>query len=496
MSNSKQTSGLFINREELNELTRWLGSAHRKPMVLRGARQVGKSELIRRLASQQGLRLAEVNFELQPALDKIFSAGEPQLIISRLQQSCNMVLNEKTLLFLDEVQLSQSAFASLRMFYEKHPQIPVVAAGSLLEFALAEFQTAMPVGRVTFRWISPLSFNEYLSAKNEDIVLDAISQFVDGKSSKVSPEAHERLLMELARYVYIGGMPEAMRRSLEESSWEEAAAAAAEVHSDILLSYRNDFYKYRGRLPVDSLHAVLDAMPRVSALNKVKYTSISREFRAESLKNAIFALGRAGVLRQVMATQANGIPLSAGKKEDYFKILPLDIGLLVSQSFGGAHVARPCTDLFQKWTQGSVFEQSWLGQIAEILVGQSMRHSMEVDQPLYFWMRESKGAEAEVDYVLQLGTRVIPIEVKAGASGTLRSLHSMVAEKGLDFAVRFDLNPPSLQHIDMEVPVTGGKMRRSKYRLLNLPLYLADWLPNILASFTEGHRRMSSNHRA
>lgn len=483
MSGSLQNRDLFIDREELSALAQWLASPTRKPLVLRGARQVGKSALVRRLAHTQGLKLAEVNFELQPSLSNIFSAGEPEKIVTRLQQALNVRIEAGTLLFLDEVQACESAFVSLRFFYEKHPEIPVVAAGSLLEFSLAEFQQSMPVGRVTFRWIPPISFREYLKARNVEILLAAIQDFVEEKDSSIHPEAHAKLLSELSRYAYFGGMPEAMRCAVGDGLWDSVAASVAEAHSDIFLSYRNDFYKYRGRLPVESLHAVLDAMPKLAATSKVKYSNISREIRSVSLKSSLYALEKAGVLRMVFASNANGIPLSAGENANCFKVLPLDVGLWVSQSFGSQNAERPYTDLFNKWTQGNIFEQRWLGQLAEIIVGQSLQHPLQGKDHLHFWLRESKGAEAELDYVLQYGTRIIPVEVKAGASGTLRSLHSFMAEKGLTTGVRFDLNAPSIQNIDINVPVTGGKTKSAKYRLLNLPLYLADWLPELLRRY-------------
>ena len=453
--------------------------------MLRGARQVGKSALVRHLAATMGLQLAEVNFELQPALDKVFATESSQKLIPRLQEALNLRIDSKTLLFLDEIQLSENAFASLRVLYEQHPEIPVIAAGSLLEFSLADFQNAFPVGRVTFRWIGPLSFKEYLCARKCEIYLSSIADFVSGKTRDISPEAHEKLLSELARFIYVGGMPEAMRRSLADESWEVVAASSAEAHSDILLSYRSDFYKYRGKLPVESLQAVLDAVPRIAALSKVKYANINRELRSASLRAALIALEKAGVVRRVMATHANGIPLASGVKEDFFKILPLDIGLFVSQTFGGSRAGRPVVDLFQKWTQGNLYEQKWLGQVAEIFVGQSIQHEVHSAQPLFFWLRESKGAQAEIDFVVQFGSNIIPIEVKAGASGTLRSLHTFMGEKMLPLAIRFDLNRPSVQDIDIDVPISGGTMRKAKYRLLNLPLYLASWLPEIVTNLRE-----------
>ena len=397
-----------------------------------------------------------------------------------LQEELGVRIDEKTLLFLDEIQTCPNAFASLRYFCEKQPKIPIIAAGSLLEFSLGQFQGPMPVGRVTYRWIGPLTFREFLVAKEKEFLLQAIQKFANGENKEISESAHNQLLKELGKYCCIGGMPEAMLRSLHATNPEDSILEASKVHDDILLSYRNDFYKYRGRLPVESLHAVLDAIPSIAGQTKVKYSHLSKEIRSASLKSAINALEKAGVISTVVASSANGVPISTGADPSVFKIQPLDIGLFVSQTFANSHTPRPSDHLFEKWSQGNVFETKWLGQIAEILVGQSFVHSLNVDRRLHYWVRKSKGAEAEIDFVTQFGTRVVPVEVKVGSSGTLRSLHVFMAQKECPLAVRFDINRPSDQDVSIDVSTTGGRMKRANYKLVNLPLYLADWMPEIV----------------
>ena len=446
------------------------------PMILRGARQVGKSFLVRQLAKKHNLTLAEVNFELQPKFASIFNNPDPAYIVPKLEEALDVRISSGTLLFLDEVQICTEAITALRYFYEKRKEIPIIAAGSLLEFALSDLKSPMPVGRVSFRWLTPLSFREYLNARKLEILQEAIQKFVS-KKEVISEIVHERLLSELAVYACVGGMPEAMKRALVGG--KALVSEAALVHNDILLSYRSDFYKYRGRLPVESLNAILDAMPQIVGQTKVKYTSISRDIRSASLKSALDALDKAGVMKRVCASAAQAIPLSAGENRENYKILPLDVGLFISQSFLGSHTQRPVANLFDKWTQGDVFEKKWLGQIAETLVGQALHYHSQ-GQHLYYWMRDARGAEAEVDYLTQVGTQIVPIEVKAGSSGTLRSLHVLMAEKSLKKALRFDLNLPSIQDIDMNIPTTGEKMKRAKYKLFNLPLYLADWMFELL----------------
>jgi predicted AAA+ superfamily ATPase len=478
---AKSLKNRHLNRFDDEWMSTWLRSPHRKPLVLRGARQVGKSFLVRELALREQRELCELNFEAKPKLKSLFDSVAPEGILNALEQEIGTRFNDKTLLFLDEIQDCPAALSSLRYFYEKNPEIPVVAAGSLLEFALNESPYSMPVGRVTFRWIHPFRFQEFLAVRSKKLLLEVIENFVD-KGVAITPPAHDALMRELAIYCFVGGMPEAVRRFHHEGDTVDGVFSAATTHDDIILSYRADFAKYRRRIPLESLHAVFDALPQIVGDVRTKFGNIDKSQRSDPLRKAVTALELAGVIRRVTLTHATALPISAQEDLSVFKLIPLDVGIFCSQTFTGANVARPTNNLFEKWTQGTVFEKQWLGQITEVLIGQSLAAQTQAQQRLHYWLRDGKSTNAEVDYVAQFGTSVIPIEVKAGASGSLRSLHVFMAEKKLTLAVRFDLNLPSSQQIDVSVPIAASQQGRASYQLCNLPLYLADWLPRIVTS--------------
>jgi len=464
-------------------LDSWLHSPSRKPLVLRGARQVGKSYLAKEFAVRNKLRLCELNFEAKPKLNKIFQGSDTDQLVPNLEQELGTRLSENTLLFLDEIQNSHAALASLRYLYENHREIPVISAGSLLEFTLNDTSYSMPVGRVTFSWIHPLTFREFLSNRGKDLLLEEIGRFVKEPRRTISITAHEALKKELALYCFIGGMPEANNRFLSNQHQTDGILEAAQAHEDIFLSHRSDFSKYRKRLPLESLHAVFDSLTRVAGDTRTKYSNIDKSQRSEALRKALDALDSAGVIRRVVLSHATGLPLSSGEDASVFKLIPLDVGLFCTQTFGEAESPRPVEHLFDKWTGGDLFERRWVGQIAEIIVGQSLMAQQQAIQKLNYWLREGKSNNAEVDYLTQIGTKVVPIEVKAGASGSLRSLHLFMALKGISHAVRFDLNPPSIQDINLDVAVGGQEVKKAKYQLLNLPLYLADWADDVLQNY-------------
>jgi predicted AAA+ superfamily ATPase len=467
-------------RADHSWLDSWLQSASRKPLVLRGARQVGKSFLARELAARNNLRLCELNFEAKPKLNKIFQDSNTAELVPNLEHELGIRLSEETLLFLDEIQSSPAALASLRYLYENHRDIPVVSAGSLLEFTLNDTSYSMPVGRVTFRWIHPLTFREFLANRGKSILLDEINRFIKEPRRTISTTAHEALSKELALYCFVGGMPEANNRFLASTHQTDGLLEAAHAHEDIVLSYRSDFSKYRKRLPLETLHAVFDSITRVAGDTRTKYSNIDDTLRATALRKALDALDNAGIIRRVVLSHATALPISSQEDASVFKIIPLDVGLFCTQTFGEANSPRPVENLFDKWTGGDLFERRWVGQIAEIIVGQALMSQQQATQKLNYWLREGKSNNAEVDYLTQIGTKIIPIEVKAGASGSLRSLHLFMATKALSHAVRFDLNQPSIQNINLDVAVGDKETKNAKYQLLNLPLYLADWASELL----------------
>lgn len=472
----------YITRCSDDELETWLNHPHRRPLILRGARQVGKSTLVRAVAHRTKRRLVEINLETAPDLEKVFATLDLEKIVDELSFRSKTKLNEDALLFLDEAQACPSSLNALRYFWEKMPHLPVISAGSLLEFTLQNEKFSMPVGRVEYQFVQPFCFRDFLLARGLDDCVMAISDFVNGRSKTIPLSAHQRLLSELAHYAFIGGMPEALSRFLDEKSPIRGIDAARNIQNRIMLAYRDDFGKYGKRVSLEAIRASVEALPAVVGSTKVKYSSISRTIKAEQVRAAITALENAGLLRRVFHSSASGIPLGAGEDSSTFKILPLDVGLWVSQTFGNSATVGLPDHLFEKWLSDNEFERGWVGQIAEVIVGNSIIGQQKTPNRTHYWVREAKSSNAEVDFLVQHALTVVPIEVKAGSSGALKSLHLFMEEKGLQQAVRFDINPPSEQRVECRASASGGNIAKVSYTLHNLPIYAADWLSEYLAA--------------
>jgi predicted AAA+ superfamily ATPase len=475
-------NAVFIKRKSVLDLAQWLGSAERKPLILRGARQVGKSTLVRQLAQEKRIPLVEINLEENFELDALFKSLKIDRIISELSFIAKHKIDEKCILFLDEVQACPSALAALRYFYEKFPKIPVIAAGSLLEFVLEDHDFSMPVGRVDYYHLHPLSFKEFVEAQCSTIELDHIHNFVTGKSDFISESVHQHFMNMLANYLLVGGMPAITKIFLASPSEHDVFLSVNNAQIALLNSFRDDFVKYKKNTKPETLLSILNCLPNVIGNVRVKYSNALPNERQEVAKRGIEHLLRAGLISKVTAVSCNSVPLLATENAKNFKVIPLDVGLFLGALFSGAQTPTSQMSLLNKWERGIVFEQTWLSQMTECFVGQSLLLKRNVDKNLHYWIRETKSASAEVDYVVEFGARIIPIEVKTGHSGKLKSLHSLMAEKQLPFAVRFDANPPSRQSINSSVHVVHGDVKAAKYTLLNLPLYLADWLDDILSA--------------
>jgi predicted AAA+ superfamily ATPase len=457
-------------------LDRWLNSADRRPLILRGARQIGKSTAVRRLAERQKRRLIEIDLERHKRLDQTFATLDVDLIIEELQIVSRKKIDADCVLFLDEAQGAPHSLAALRYFFENRPELPVIAAGSLLEFALEDLQFSVPVGRVEFSRMYPVTFLEYLEARDAKPELRLLNSFVSRKINAIPQVAHEEMMKLFAEYVLVGGMPGAVAASLAQDSIVKKLLSAARVHQRLIEAFRDDFAKYRKRLSLELLHTLFDAIPSVVGSTRVKYTGLCPNERAEVVKKGLSALISAGLVSKIIHTPARGIPIASGADSAIFKLLPLDVGMSSTRELGSVRTASLPLALFSRWETGNPIERRWMGQLAECIVGQSILAQEASGNALYYWLREGQSVNAEIDYIVQSGTDIVPIEVKSGASGSLKSLHQFVAERDLTDAVRFDINPPSSQNIAVDAVVAGGGIKAVKYRLHNLPIYLVDLL--------------------
>ena len=441
-------------RLEMDYLKQWKSRASRKPMVIRGARQVGKSFLVRMFAEQEFSNLLEVNFERNPGVASLFGSKSPKTIVSQLEARFHVpVAPGKTLLFLDEIQAAPEVLAMLRYFYEEMPELHVVCAGSLLAFVLEEHSFSMPVGRIEYLNMGPMQFEEFLLAMNRERLRQWLCDYTI--DVPVPDEIHHELLRFLRQYLVVGGLPATVKVFAENESNRECE----QVQQSIIATYRDDFSKYASKVKHRRVEKVFAGIPRLVG-RKFMYSQIEREERSRDLSEALRLLSLARVTHQVRHTAANGLPLAAESDDRHFKVLFLDVGLLCrSLGLSVTDIEQPEDVLLVN--QGALCEQ---------FVGQHLAFSGPCyEEPaLYYWMRRERNSNAEIDFVMPVGPDVVPVEVKAGKTGTLKSMHLFVREKGRNFALRFNSDTSSLCRA--RTSLSTGEQR--PFRLLSLPLYL------------------------
>ncbi|MBW1809813.1 MAG: ATP-binding protein [Deltaproteobacteria bacterium] len=457
-----------MRRDAEKTLVDWYKRKVRKPLVIRGARQVGKSTLVSNFAKRQGLSLLEINCEQHSHLDAVFKTFDLDKIIQELEFIARKKIGgDNSLLFLDEIQATPHALAALRYFYEKKPQLPVVAAGSLLEFALNDHDYSMPVGRVEYLHLGPMNFMEFLDAQDERALLDYLRTYSRGIAP--STVAHDKLLYHLRNYLLVGGMPEAISSFIEDQSTNGVVSA---VHFSILETYRDDFGKYGSKKDLPLIHKAFDYLPTAVG-RRVKYINIDPNSRSGPLKRAVDLLEYARLMCRVCHSSASGIPLAATVNDRVFKPLWLDVGLMNAAC--GISSIRHDQFLERRFVNE--------GSMAEQFIGQHLLYQQSpAKRPsLYYWVRQGRSSNAEVDYVCQVGTVIVPIEVKAGKSGSLKSLQQFAYAKKSPLAIRFDLNQPSSVHVKHKIRV-GTKNQEVAYQLISLPLYMVDCMPTVVSA--------------
>lgn len=388
-----------------SDLIKWKESKRRKPLLLRGARQVGKTYSLKSFGKSHFDAVALVDLERNPTLHRIFQGD---LSAKRICADLEVFLGQKlhpgnTLLILDEIQACPRAITALRYFYEEMPELHVAAAGSLLEFALRDI--SFPVGRIQFLHLHPLSFAEYLAAIGKQEAAATILQAADA----VSPAVHELLCDELKRYFFVGGMPSCVLAYSEDNSLYDAFA----VQGEIVESYRMDFARYTPRIDRYCLDAVFTAVSR-SIGQQIKYARLGEGFSNPTLKKAFESLCLAGTVRRIPAVDPSGLPLGATASARVFKASMLDIGLMRYLSGMPTDIEYAKTDLHALYR----------GAMAEQFVGQEMAISQ--NGAVYYWSRRAKSSAAEVDYLATVNGTIHPVEVKSGTAGSLKSLHLLL----------------------------------------------------------------------
>jgi predicted AAA+ superfamily ATPase len=457
--------GVFLERIHIKYLDSWLLKKSRKPLIIRGARQVGKSTLVRNFSKVRKLNLYEINLEKNIELNELFKKNNPAIIIEAIEDLLSKKMsfdrNQKNLLFLDEIQETPAAISCLRYFYEEYPTLAVICAGSLLEFTLNDYEYSMPVGRIEFMHIGPMTFYEFLKARGENYTLEKLKSLTDLK--QISEVFHEKCVVLLKEYFFIGGMPEAIKTSIESG-----LETVPQIHSQILETYQNDFIKYSKKNHLGKIQKVFRHL-YLNPCSKIIYSKISSDDNSRDLKFNLELLFKAKVATPVFHTNCSGIPLETTKSENVFKSLLLDVGLM---------------NYFQKSTWISIKNMSTEkiltdGKIAEQFVGQqllTLQPSYE-SPSLYYWLREGKSSNAEVDYIIERSPFLIAIEVKAGASGKIRSLHQWVKDTShkKKKCVRFNLSRGGEELVKHQY-----EDHLLEYSLLTIPLYLIESLDQLV----------------
>lgn len=416
-------------------LKNWVNELGRKPLLLRGARQVGKTFAVRKLGATFE-KFVEINFEDNPALKKIFDDDKdlnPQRIIRDLSLAMNTEISPgKTLLFFDETQIIPRVIIALRYFYEKMPELHVIAAGSLLEFAIEK--VGVPVGRIEFYNLYPMSFLEFLKAGGYDLIFNEILTHL--VSEPQSELIHEKIITLLREYLAIGGMPEIV------SAWfsKKDPLFCAKLQHHILNAYRQDFLKYAKNHQIKYVELIFEEAGKQLS-KKFNFSALSGNYRKRELMPALELLAKAGVIHKIYQSSGQGIPIGATANYDKFKVSLLDVGL--TQALLGLNLADWFLD------NNSVFINK--GAIVEAFVGQELQVYAPAysNVSLFYWQRDVKGSEAEVDYLIQLDGQIIPVEVKSDKGKQLKSMHLFLnSHSQTSYGIRFSLHNYSLhQHI-------------------------------------------------
>jgi len=415
---------MYLERKVDVELIEWKESNNRKPLILRGARQIGKSSAVRNLGSKFNYFI-EINLDESGQLRSLFENELTVLeIIEQLSIITNIpIIEGETLLFIDEIQASIPAISSLRYFYERCPELHVIAAGSLLEFALSEIPS-FGVGRVRHLFMYPFSFEEFLLATNEKNLLTALKKATIAKP--LSEIIHLKIKKYFKKFLVIGGMPEAVKTYVAKGSLLEVQR----VLDDLILSIQADFSKYKNRVSAMRIKEVFDTVVQQTG-SKFTYSYPHATLSNIQIKEALALLEMAGLIYSVTHSASNGIPLGAEintKKRKillfdtgiYQRILGLDIGILLLED------------------DVKIINR---GNLSELFVGLELLKNTPCYEKtdLYYWQREAKSSQAEIDYVIQKQERIIPLEVKAGTKGSMQSMYLFLKEKKAEFGIRLSL---------------------------------------------------------
>lgn len=437
-----------MHRSIEKQLLRWKDQVNRMPLLLRGARQVGKSFLLLAFGNKYFANTIHINFEKKPVFKRAFLTKNPQQICNTLALMTNQEIKPNhTFLFLDEIQECPEAIEALRYFKEEMPGLHVAGAGSLLEFTLNDEQFHMPVGRIQFYYLKPCSFTEYLMALGNDKLIGFLQQVNYKNATEIA--LHEHLLTLMRQYLVLGGMPAVIKQYLDTSDYLQCQ----EIQANLFNTFRGDFGKYSKQAQHKYLQALFEEAPKLVGQH-FHYVDVDPHMQSRDLKLALQALCDAGLIYQIFSGNANGLPLNAALNKKKFKLLFLDVGLV-----------QYTNHLSPQLLLSEDFFALKRGALVEQLVGQELLTLFPFYEAgeLFFWERNKPGSSSEVDYVIHVDDLIIPVEVKVGATGRLKSLRIFMEEKKSILGIRISQQPLYFEN-----------------KILSVPLYMVNEIPRLV----------------
>ncbi len=433
-----------MERSAIHQLKVWKNKVKRKPLIVSGARQVGKTWLIKEFGKREYEQTAYINFESSKVLQALFSSDfDIQRIISALQIETGIQIHpENTLIVFDEVQEAVGGLTSLKYFYENAPEYHVIAAGSLLGVALHS-ETSFPVGKVEFLELYPLDFSEFLLALNQHSLLDLLKN----RDWKLIQVFREKYIQLLRQYYYIGGMPEVVASFIQENNFEEVR----NIQKQILTSLEQDFSKHAPNEIVPRLRMLWNSIPSQLSKENKKFIFglVKKGARAKEYEFALSWLADSGLVYQVQRITKPGIPLKGYVDNTAFKLYTMDVGLLAAMGDIDVKTLLEGNAIFEEFKK-SLTEQYVLQQL-----------KVNPDMQVYYWSAET--GVAEVDFVIQFSGKVIPIEVKAEENLHAKSLRSYDQKYNPEITLR-----------------TSMSDYRKEGWLINIPLYAIGEITNLI----------------
>ena len=414
----------YFKRHIDEKLLEWKDAPRRKPLLIRGARQVGKSTAVREFGKQFQY-FVEINLEKQPDFKQIFSENiDVKKTCEKLSGTLSVpIVPGKTLLFIDEIQVCKEAIKALRYFKEDYHELHVIAAGSLLEFALEELPS-FGVGRIRSLYMYPFSFDEFLMAQGLDLT-------VKYKRKATSEEpltdlAHKELVDQLRSFYLVGGMPAAVTEWIETHSYLEVS----HIHNDIIDTYLDDFSKYKKRVSPVLLQQILRSVA-LQAGKKFVYSAAASDTRSSLVKEALHLLTLAGLIYPVKHTDGTGLPLGAEENDRYTKYLFFDLGVMQTL------LDIPSADILLATDVGFVNK----GAASEMFAGLEIvkYHDCFQKAEMHYWQNMTKNSSAEIDYLIVREGKILPVEVKANTQGSMQSLWIFMRKRKLHVGTRTSL---------------------------------------------------------